>query len=379
MNALTKLTALSFLVGLYVGCSPVKFTLDDSKCKDSGCVVVEGGYSFPAQTITAGRGKVDILIVNDNSASMSFEQARLAPRFTNFIQDLDNQGVDYRIAMTTTDVTGSRGGNLIYFAEGTPYLTKAHANRIELFNKAIQRAETLQCEKFIADWIRDNNGNIDSINSTAYSAAYEKNCPSGDERGVYAANLVVNNNPSSFIRGDAHLSVIFLSDEDVRSGLYGESGYTLAELDHPGNFISNVKTKLGESKFNSLSIHAIVVKGQTCLNQQNSQALDGYAPTIGLVAGSIGSKYMEFTNAGWGNAADICSEDYTSQLGQIRSEISERIKDILLQCSNPEGLVVTVSGSPVGHWIEGKTLKFNQYLEPGTQVTLSAYKCSSLD
>jgi hypothetical protein len=248
-----------------------------------------------------------------------------------------------------------------------------------LFNKAIQRPETLQCEKFIADWIRNNNGNIDSINSTAYSAAYEKNCPSGDERGVYAANLVVNNNPSSFIRGDAHLSVIFLSDEDIRSGWYDESGYTLAELDYPGSLISNVKSKLGDSKFNSLSIHAIVVKDQACLSQQNSQALDGYAPTAGLVTGSMGLKYLEFTNAGWGNAADICSGDYTSQLGQIRSEISERIKDILLQCSNPEGLVVTVSGSYVGHWIEGKTLKFNQYLEPGTQVTLSAYKCSSLD
>ncbi|MBV2169272.1 MAG: hypothetical protein KUL82_11260, partial [Bdellovibrio sp.] len=223
-----------------------------------------------------------------------------------------------------------------------------------------------------------NGGNTSSINSNAYSAAYLANCPSGDERGVYAANLVIKNNPSSFIRADAHLAVIFLSDEDERSGLYGSQGYTLEDFDHPGNLITNVKNTLGVDKYNSLSVHAIVVKDQACLNQQNSQTLDGYGPTTGLVRGSIGKKYMEFTDVGWGNAADICSSDYTSQLGQIRSKITDRIKDVLLNCSNPTDLVVTVSGSPVAHWLDGKTLKFNQYLEPGTSVSLS-YKCESLN
>lgn len=380
MNALTRIAALSFMVGLYVGCSPVKFSLDDSKCKDSGCVVENGKYSFNYST-TAGYGKVDILIVNDNSASMSFEQARLAPRFANFISDLDSRHIDYRIAMTTTDVSGSgnlQGGNLIYYKEGTAFLTPNHTDRLTLFNQTIQRPETLSCEKFIANWIRDNGGNTSSINSNAYSAAYLANCPSGDERGVYAANLVIKNNPSSFIRADAHLAIIFLSDEDERSGLYGSQGYTLEDFDHPGNLITNVKNTLGVDKYNSLSVHAIVVKDQACLNQQNSQTLDGYGPTTGLVRGSIGKKYMEFTDVGWGNAADICSSDYTSQLGQIRSKITDRIKDVLLNCSNPTDLVVTVSGSPVAHWLDGKTLKFNQYLEPGTSVSLS-YKCESLD
>ncbi|WP_295906000.1 hypothetical protein [uncultured Bdellovibrio sp.] len=376
MNALTRMAALSFLVGLYVGCSPVKFALDDSKCKDSGCIVENGKYSFN-YTATAGRGKVDILIVNDNSASMSFEQARLAPRFNNFISELDNQKVDYRIAMTTTDVARSDAGSLISFG-GNPYITGNHSDRFNLFNQTIQRPETLACEKFIANWIRNNGGNRDSINSSAYSQEYARNCPSGDERGVYAANLVVNNNPSSFIRSDAHLAVIFLADEDERSGLYQNQGYALEQMDQPGYFVSNVKAKLGEDKFNSLSVHAIVVKDQNCLNQQNSQALDNYSPTVGLVTGSYGNVYLSFTNAGWGSSADICSNDYTTQLGQIRSKISERIKDIVLNCSNPTDLVVTVSGSPVSHHLEGKTLKFNQYLAPGTSVSLS-YKCSSLD
>lgn len=377
MNTLTRMAVISFFVGLYVGCSPVKFSLDDSKCKDSGCVVENGKYSFN-YTQTAGRGKVDILIVNDNSASMSFEQARLAPRFQNFITELDNQKIDYRIAMTTTDVSGSKGGALIYFKEGTPFITPNHSDRFSLFNSTIQRPETLSCEKFIANWIRNNNGSLSSIESSAYSQAYAQNCPSGDERGIYAANLVVKNNPSSFIRGDAHLAVIFLSDEDERSGLYTSNGYTLDQMDQPSYLINNVKSSLGSDKFSSLSVHAIVVKDNACLAQQNNQTLDNYSPTTGLVKGSVGKAYLEFTNAGWGMAADICSSDYTSQLGQIRSKISDRIKDIVLNCSNPIDLIVTVSGSPVGHYVEGKTLKFNQYLSPGTSVSLS-YKCEKLE
>lgn len=379
MFTFTRVATLSFIIGLYVGCSPVKFSLDDSKCKENGCIVVDGKYSFN-YSATAGYGKVDILIVNDNSASMSFEQARLAPRFGNFIGDLDSRNIDYRIGMTTTDVSGSgalQGGNLISFS-GNPYLTPKISNRVALFNQEIQRPETLACEKFIADWIRNNGGSASATNRPGYAAAYAQNCPSGDERGIYAANLVVKNNPNSFIRSDAHLAVIVVSDEDERSGLYGNTGYYLEDYDQPGTLVNNVKNTLGADKYNSFSVHAIVVKDQACLNQQNSQVLDGYAPTTGLVSGSIGTVYLTFPNAGWGKTADICSSDYTSQLGQIRTKITDNIKDILLSCSNPEDVVVTVGGSSVGYTMSGKTLKLNSALTPGTTVNLS-YKCSSLD
>lgn len=381
MRTLVKYIALSLFIWLYLGCSPVKFSLDDSKCKDNGCVVVEtdGGskYSFN-QSVTAGYGKVDILIVNDNSASMSFEQARLAPRFKNFIADLDAKKIDYRIAMTTTDVSGSKGGSLLSFKEGISYLTPSQTDRLSLFEATIQRQETLKCEKFIADWIRSNGGNRSSINSAGYASAYSQNCPSGDERGVYAANLVIDSNPSNFIRSDAHLSIIFLSDEDERSGLYQDQGFALNDLDQPATLVSKVKEKLGAEKFNSLSVHAIVVKDQSCLTQQSSQTLDSYSPTTGLVTGSVGNVYLSFVKQGWGNSADICSEDYSSQLGQIRSDITNRIKDVLLNCSSPTDLVVTVSGSQTAYSLEGKKLKFSKHLEPGTVVNLS-YKCGSLN
>ncbi len=386
MNALTRFAALSFFVGLYVGCSPVKFSLDDSKCKDSGCVVENGKYSFN-YSVTAGAGKVDILIVDDNSASMSFEQKRLAPRFANFIQNLDARSVDYRIAITTTDVSGGpfpQGGKLIPFDDGSTYLTPGNTDRFNLFNKAIQRPETLNCENWIAQ-------NFSSQNTAWYASTYSQQCPSGDERGIYSANLVVQNNPGSFIRDNAHLSVIFLGDEDERSGMYrnpdaGEqfgysSGYALSNMDQPATLVNNVKSIYGNGKFNSLSVHAIIVKpGDTaCLAMQNTQTL-GNPPnpnTYGAVSGSYGKAFQAFIDGNWGVSASICSEDYTGQLGNIQTRIENALKDIMLNCENPEDLIVTVSGAPVTHTLVGKLLKFSQYLAPGTSVSLS-YKCSSL-
>lgn len=382
MKTFTRLTALSFVVGFYVGCSPVKFATNTANCNDaSACVVENGKYAY-SYSVTAGAGKVDILIVDDNSASMSFEQKRLAPRFANFIQKLDEKKVDYRIAITTTDVSGGsfpQGGQLIKFADGSSFITPSQSNRTSLFNSAIQRQETKDCENWIANYLRANGAS--SINSSAYASAYSKNCPSGDERGIYSANLVVKNNPASFIRSDAHLSIIFLSDEDERSGLYNIPGYELNNMDYPGTLVANVRSIHGESKFRSLSVHAIVVKDNSCLSQQNNQVL-GDTPneaTRGLVTGNIGTRYLEFTQTSpaWGVAADICSSDYTTQLGQIQTNIVDRIKDILLKCSNPTDLEVNVSGSSVAHSVNGNVLSFNQYLSPGTSVSLS-YKCSAM-
>ncbi|UYL09946.1 hypothetical protein B9G69_005070 [Bdellovibrio sp. SKB1291214] len=380
MKTLTRLTALAFAVGFYVGCSPVNFGVSSADCNASTNCVVSNNKKAYSYSVTAGAGKVDILIVNDNSASMSFEQKRLAPRFANFIQNLDASKVDYRIAITTTDVSGGKfpqGGQLISYGDGSKYITPSNSNRLALFNAAIQRTETQACENFIANYLRNNGAS--SINTSGYSSGYAANCPSGDERGIYSANLIVQNNPSSFIRTDAHLSIIFLSDEDERSSsAVWSNGYPLSNLDQPSTLPKTVKSVLGDAKYNSLSIHAIVVRDSSCLAQQNSQVL-GDNPnqdTRGLVSGAIGTAYLAFTTTSpaWGVSADICSSDYTGQLGTIQTSIQAKIKDILLNCSNPTDVVVSVSGTNVAHSINGNVLTFSQTLSPGTTVNLS-YKC----
>lgn len=386
---------ISFAVGAYVGCSPVKFSLSTEPCESTNtCVVENGKYSFN-ETKTVGGGKVDVLIVNDNSASMSFEQKKLASRFSGFIQALDNRKIDYRIGMTTTDIhvpgdnnepraingSGARqNGGLVPFSNNL-YLTPAVANRVDLFNQNVVRPETLQCEQFIANWVQ-SNGLQSTETSAEYARQYKINCPSGDERGVYAASLAIAKNQSGFIRGsDSHLAVIFLSDEDVRSGLYDKiSGYQLAAEDQPAHLIQSIYSKFGNNK--GMSIHSISVKDSSCLAQQNDQTL-GTPPvsmTRGMVKGSIGAVYQTFAARGWGKNVDICFDDYTSQLGDITAHILEKVSSVTLQCSAPEDLSVELipANNSISYALEGKTIKFSQNLAIGTQVKLS-YKCATLN
>src|SRR5690606_4781259 len=51
----------------------------------------------------------DILIVIDNSGSMEYEQRNMAQRVSNFLSIL--QGLDWRIAVTTTDPTSTSKTN----------------------------------------------------------------------------------------------------------------------------------------------------------------------------------------------------------------------------------------------------------------------------
>jgi hypothetical protein len=384
MKALYRIAILSFAVGLYVGCSPTKFSMDEGACDDvdGSCIVENGKYTIGPKTLVAGGGKVDILFVNDNSASMSFEQKNLAARFANFVADLDSRKVDYRIAMITTEV--SKGGALVPFGS-RPYLTSSDADRVSAFNAAIQRPETRACENFIANWFTSYGYTSTPVGVSfdpnskdpSYSAKYAANCPSGDERGTYTANLAVQKNPSSFIRKDAHLSIIFISDEDVRSGLYKNGISPLENLDQPATLITTVKNSLGTDKWKTLSIHSITVMDSGCLAQQNSQVLgDNPNPaTKGFVTGSYGSVYQTFATAGYGKAVSICETNYTSLLGQIRADITDRIQTILFECDSPSDLSLT--GTNISYSISGRTLTFASALPTGTTVTYS-YKCSSL-
>lgn len=384
-------------------CAPVKFTLSDKDCASNKCIVVNNSYQFNYDVV-AGGGKVDILFVDDNSASMSFEQKNLASRFNNFIKRLEDRSIDYRIAVTTTDISNQvsngtsnneprsingngafQDGNLIFFAPGIPYLTPIQRpvtsekllNHHNLFKNVIERPETKQCEDFIAQWIKNNGVQSTELGNSKqeqYAALYKSNCPSGDERGIYSAYRVLTQNPSSFIRNDAYLVIVFLSDEEIRSNFF----YKPSVEDYASTLVNTFLSKYNKTK--TLKTHALVVKDSNCLNQQNNQTLGNppIADTLGFVQASVGNEYLKLTQAGWGISGDICSGDFTTQLGQINASIEEQITEIRLKCSNPENLVVTVTGDQtVTATTVGNILKLNKTLPIGTNIHLN-YKCKEL-
>jgi len=70
------------------------------------CFTVDGEDDFNFDQVGSG-GKADILFVDDNSGSMSFEQVHMADRFSTFLSALNTQSVDYRIGVITDDTTSS--------------------------------------------------------------------------------------------------------------------------------------------------------------------------------------------------------------------------------------------------------------------------------
>jgi hypothetical protein len=389
--------SLASVIFYVVACSPVKFGASDNPGDGFAfsCSQNSSGCKFDYMTHWTGP-KVDILIVDDNSASMSFEQKALASRFNGFIQQLDAKHVDYRIAITTTDIhvdgdnNGPRpingngalqNGNLISFGNGINYLTPSVADRVGRFNNTIVRPETLQCEQFIANYVSQYG--IASINSSDYQNQYKTNCPSGDERGTYAANLAIKNNSGSFMRSDAYLAIIFVSDEDVRSGQYCSgplnlncslTGYPLEDMDQPLSLFNTLKA---QGKHLTTEIHAVVVMDNACLAEQSSQVLGNppVAATAGAVSGSVGNIYLNFPNNGWGVAVSICMDNYTAALDPISNKISG-IQGEVLACDSPIGLQVTPvpADSSFSYTQNGKNITYNKTLAPGTQVHF-VYSC----
>lgn len=376
------------IVSAIWGCSKNRFSVDPGykPCQESGVnCVSQNGYDYFSSSLSGLQGKVDILFVDDNSASMSYEQSQLAARFRNFVQNLDSNSIDYHIAITTTDISSGNNssrsinkngalqdGHLIAFSDGTKFLNRnsgSISNKESLFSGAIVRSETLSCEQFLLTW----SGSRDSA---AYDSAYNQNCPSGDERGIYAASSAVSNNESEFIRDGANFVVIFLSDEDVRSQLYwwNEPGFTLDKLDQAESFVNNLKMKYPNKQ---IVVHSIVTASEACLATQNSQ-------TNGLVSASYGLEYKKLSDLTGGIVIDICSvgPTYTEQIGNISASILQGLSRYKLLCkdmSKMRDLNISFKSNPAGltYSVAGNEIVFSDNLTDQTVLDLS-YACEKL-
>ena len=224
-----------------------------------------------------------------------------------------------------------------------------------------------------------------TISDPEYAPQYIANCPSGDERGIYAAQLVTKNNPDSFLRDDADFHIIFLADEDERSQSYlYETQYALEDMDKGKNLAQLIRTTFPSKSF---GIHPIIVADAYCLPLQAQQM-------NGMVKGTYGTEYnnarkealsiMNTERSQKGLSAvemvlgDICLNDYSGQLTKIFDNVVGPIVDsFALKCSNPKDLTITVSTSDasVKHEITGNVIKFNKKLPVGTRVSISSYTC----
>lgn len=388
----SRLLVLQFILGLSVGaviaCSPTRFNPGASNtgscAEDTGCIADVNGLRTYQQNFEVGAGKVDILFVNDNSASMAVLQEALKVRFAGFIQNLDAKKIDYQIAMVTSDLARTQKEKLITFKNNKQYISTADANRVELFKEELVRSETLKCENLIISMFNTHGPSFRSRSD--YASEYTKVCPAPDTRGLYTSHLVVSENTAQFIRSDANLNIILLSNDNER-----QSRKDLFEsMDTAAAFTTMMSQKYPTKYWD---FNSIIVKDNSCKaeqvlkNAQSQTVIDENGQSA--ISGNIGEEFATLSNSAAqgidgnqrarGKVLNICDKDYTQHFNDIATQISDEARMLNLKCAPSEAPTVTIVGQtvnspvkPVYQWKADKIIFQKGY--EGTQVQVG-YKC----
>jgi len=394
----SALVLILFIAGSLIACSPTKFSSsnsNDSQCdsKAVSCVrdndVLIKTYN---KVFRVGQGKTDILFINDNSASMSVIQSRMAYAFSGFITNLYSKNIDFRIAMTTTDATKFTNLPLLSIgANGASYIdsTLGQTNVNSFFSNALVRKETLDCESFIKSAYYTYGPGFRS--STYYVNNYSTYCPSSDERGILGAYTAINK-ASDFVRSDANLNIILISNEDVRSGLYSTNpSFALTSGDKTEDLISLITSKYPQKfwQFNS-----IVTKDISCANEQKSQFKDKNGNTIldsngsPVVDANIGYEYLKLSNSSAkdvdGNVStrgitlSICESNYANYFSNIAAMIADSARLMSLECAPYEAPTVTstTTTNVPYQWTPGSSSIIFKKGSEGIDIQVT-YKCKT--
>jgi hypothetical protein len=362
-----------------ISCSDVKFSnTPSSECTD-GCVLNPDGSETYNRVLTvqAPNNKVDILFVVDNSGTMIQEQQHIAYRFPGFIQSINN--LNWRIAIATTDNLPAgvysdfnggeyRDGKLVPFRlssnsvqANTYFIEKNMPNAQSLFQRTIQRPESLQCVN--QPW----------------------NCPqivSGDERGILTAiKQILNPNPTAFMRADAQLHIIFIADEDERSNGGGFPGMPIEANDKPETLVNYLKATGKRFQVHSIInvpphiangyINYIETGFQSCVQSQiNNTSGQEY----------LGCHYALATALTGGVVGSIASTNYTDILAQISYSIHDTsLSQIQFNCMPRQVVITPVEGGYYPATLSNpyvvnnpgaRFITFNPPLPPGTQLNV---------
>lgn len=302
-------------------------------------------------TVNAPTNKVDVLVVIDNSGSMSLEQSNMASRFSTFINKL--KGLDWQVGIVTTDLrtdtenSDLKDGRLLYFSGVKRNLIKstdALATAQDAFAATIQRPA------------KEGSGNEQGVAAT-YRAL---------ERAL--SNQAPN---VGLVRPGAALSVILVSDSDETVAGNDKTGdvSTFGPKNMPDLLLNFVKSNYAGKTF---KYNSIIVRDNdlACLNLKDS-GNEAY-----------GKNYQKMTNLTSGVLGSVCENDYGNQLSVIGDSTAEQIKIVALDCSpadvNGDGSadlkVVDSAGAAVTNYVlNGRMVTFNANLPVGSYKF--TYKC----
>lgn len=289
----------------------------------SGCSKSAPSFSLLAdentfnQTPTVTNGKIDILWVIDNSGSMQSSQQNVADNFGSFIALFNAKGMDYRMAVITSEAYRAIWQSQEYarFRDGTDATGHTGVHVIDPSTPDLEQT-------FLKNMLQGING-------------------SGDERAFQSIKEALSNSvnlPYGFPRQDSFLSVIIVSDEDdfshdgqeARGGQYSYSGLhtTQSYVDLLDQLTAST------SEVRHYNVNSIAILDQTCLDQLNAES----------PGRKIGVRYQALSNATNGIIGSLCG-NFAETLSNISNRIIELTTAFYLnRVPNPDSIVVYIDG-----------------------------------
>lgn len=251
--------------------------------------------------------KTDILLVVDNSATMREEQGRIFNAAGALVTEAQARGIDYRIAVTTTGIRPPTDPTLPACPGGA---NGAEAGRFFPVDGSNPRIITPSTP----------NGAQALAQNTQVGLCHQQ------EEGMQAMRLALSEplrsgENAGFLRDDANLAVIFVSEEDDHSG-YPVNDFV--------GFLSGLKG-LGGAKASAL----------VDVNDACSQA------------SGVAHRYLELARATGGTASSICAPNWNGVFAGFAADAyTPRQAFTLSQTPDPAGIEVFVNGapSPAGTW-----------------------------
>ncbi len=324
MKHLSKIIGLIVIAAAVSNCGPVKFftkensappppvqpTPEPPLCPAPPCIVSPKYTRTSQDNFFTESNKVDILVITDNSGSMAQEQRNLASPLNGFIANLNSAGLDWQIAVTTTDVcsiSGNPGGECVKM----PDAAKGR------FIGPIQTTPPYGNQYII------KKSNSQSADEQTFSSIVQRGAEigSGDERGLYALNLAIDKRDTDnagFFRDNSALAVVILTDENERSvgGKAGNSNeqQPLENFDLPQPLIAKMNTIWGGAK--PLQFNSIIVKpdDQACIDANGFHDSPNHA-------GTIYKEMSDLTNGAIGSICETTPGSFANTLKQITGAI----------------------------------------------------------
>ncbi len=230
--------------------------------------------------------EVDILLVVDDSCSMADEQDELSEGFDRFVEFFDVADVDYHIAVVTTDMLNSaRQGRMVEADDGTTVIDRDTDDAADVFGELVQVGTG--------------------------GAGFEQGL---DAAAAALSDDLLDGPNSGFLRDDALLSVIFVSDEEDAS-VWGVNSYV--------NFFRGLKDERERGAFNA---SALVGLDQDTLEPANC-GQSSFDPNAGAVAGH---RYNDVAVQTGGVAGSICESDFADIVAEMGLASSRLLDEFAL-------------------------------------------------